>query len=72
MEVNYKYCKRCETKVSLNATQCLVCNGREFATQEEVNQAAEALLNYISAQQSVQRIGLWARIKKWFGAIANR
>ena len=25
-----------------------------------------------SAQQSVQRIGLLARISKWFGAIANR
>jgi hypothetical protein len=25
-----------------------------------------------SAQQSVQRIGLLARLKKWFGAIANR
>jgi len=25
-----------------------------------------------NAQQSVQRIGLLARISKWFGAIANR
>ena len=25
-----------------------------------------------AAQQSVQRIGLWARISKWFGAIAHR
>ena len=24
------------------------------------------------AQQSVQRMGLWARISKWFGAIAHR
>ena len=24
-----------------------------------------------AAEQSVQRIGLWARLKKWFGAIAN-
>jgi len=28
--------------------------------------------NKQAAQRSVQRIGLWARIKKWFGAIANR
>lgn len=51
MEVNYKYCKRCETKVSLNATQCLVCNSREFVTQAEVDEAAKALLEYVSAQQ---------------------
>ena len=25
-----------------------------------------------SAQQSVQRMGLWARLKKWFGANAHR
>lgn len=25
-----------------------------------------------SAQQSVQRMGLWAWLKKWFGAIAHR
>jgi len=31
------------------------------------------LLSKIEAvEHSVQRIGLWARIKKWFGAIANR
>jgi acetolactate synthase small subunit len=32
----------------------------------------EQIANEIHAQQSVQRIGLLARIIKWFGAIANR
>jgi len=33
---------------------------------------SEALHAIVRAQQSVQRIGLLARLKKWFGAIANR
>ena len=32
----------------------------------------DAVSGQKSAQQSVQRIGLLARISKWFGSIANR
>jgi len=40
----------------------------------ESNQKRRAMLvaKQRAAQQSVQRIGLLARISKWFGAIANR
>lgn len=75
MEENYKYCKRCEIKVSLNATQCLVCGGREFVTQEEADKAAEMLinatvnaLNYLSSPQNERKVGLWERFKRWIGA----
>lgn len=68
MEVNYKYCKRCETKVSLNATQCLVCNSREFITQAEVDEAAKALLEFVSAQQQrALDASPLARLKKFVG-----
>ena len=37
--------------------------------QEKYN---ERLANFNAAQQSVQRMGLLARLSKWFGAIAHR
>lgn len=44
-----------------------------IAWAEQNNMRVEVgLRDRQSAQQSVQRIVLWARIKKWFGAIANR
>jgi hypothetical protein len=39
--VNYKFCKRCNTKVSSNSTRCLVCNNQSFATQEEIDREAK-------------------------------
>jgi len=42
-------------------------------TGNYLNVAAELLSNPpYAAQQSVQRMGLWAWLKKWFGAIARR
>ena len=47
-------------------------NGKKLESEKEISNAVEALLKLYSAQQGVQRIGLLARIIKWFGAIANR
>lgn len=69
-EVNYKYCKRCQTKVSLNATKCLVCNGREFVTQDEVDQVAEALLSYAASQLNTRHTNPLERFLKWLGLIS--
>jgi uncharacterized membrane protein YccF (DUF307 family) len=52
MTVNYKYCSTCHTKVSLNSTQCLVCNGRDFITQEELDQAAKDIHDQVSSQKA--------------------
>ena len=42
-----------------------------IATESDGSQWVR-LEDFQAFQQSVQRIGLWARIKKWFGTIANR
>lgn len=55
--VNYKYCVQCTTKVSLNATQCLVCNHREFITQEEVDKKRAKAQAAVS--EAAERFSLW-------------
>lgn len=42
------------------------------AQTEVLKKELEAIRKEIAAQQSVNQIGLLARIGRWFGAIANR
>lgn len=64
-----------EMKIEL--TEESIAAMKEFSAalnhfSDEMSKTVVAFQEFQSAQQSVQRMGLLARISKWFGAIAHR
>jgi len=65
--MNEFICPKCNQPglPSIYLPMCTACANIERRKGGEIK-------DYNAAQHHVQRMGLWARISKWFGAIAHR